>query len=205
MVESCLRKWTRAAAREGGEASWEYTPKRPPWWKVEAPRASASLVAGGVDRRSEWGDEDVVVDPLEKLKLTERGGRRGEKGYSDSREPCLVPKGKRRWREEWGNWRKRGRVGWEKIAKSGTRTTVCREYSMGEWLRPLTGPTWARAGRSPTTAGRRNSFMLPRDCHCTDPLVPRQTLQCLFFTKYCLFGSLFWPSRRKYRISTRDR
>ena len=23
-------------------------------WKVEAPRASASLVAGGVDRRSEW-------------------------------------------------------------------------------------------------------------------------------------------------------
>ena len=36
-------------------------------------------------------DEDVVVDPLEKLKLTEGGGRRGEKGYSDSREQeCVV-------------------------------------------------------------------------------------------------------------------
>ena len=51
-------------------------------WKVEAPRASASLVAEGVDRRSEWGDEDVVVDPLEKLKLmeggTEKNGEIGE-------------------------------------------------------------------------------------------------------------------------------
>ena len=32
-----------------------------------------------------------MVDPLEKLKLTEGGGRRGEKGYSDSREQeCVV-------------------------------------------------------------------------------------------------------------------
>ena len=49
---------------------------------MEAPRASASLVAGGVDRRSERGDEDVVVDPLEKLKLmeggTEKNGEIGE-------------------------------------------------------------------------------------------------------------------------------
>ena len=32
-----------------------------------------------------------MVGPLEKLKLTEGGGRRGEKGYSDSREQeCVV-------------------------------------------------------------------------------------------------------------------
>ena len=35
-----------------------------------------------------------MVDPLEKLKLTEGGGRRGEKGYSDSREPEWSQKAK---------------------------------------------------------------------------------------------------------------
>ena len=50
-------------------------------WKVEAPHASASLVAGGVDRRSVWKE----------LRLTGRGGRSGEKGYSDrSCVLCLV-------------------------------------------------------------------------------------------------------------------
>ena len=46
-------------------------------------------------------DEDVVVDPLEKLKLTVvkvrlRGEDKADKGPKLRTLPCLVPKGKRR-------------------------------------------------------------------------------------------------------------
>ena len=97
-----------------------------------------------------------------------------------------------------------GEVG-KRLRRVGhVRQSAGRLHPVGERLRPLTGPTGSRRSES----DHHSSFMLPRDCHCTGPSgkrVPRQTLQCLFFTKYCLFGSLFWPSRRKYRISTRDR
>ena len=147
-----------------------------------------------------------MVDPLEKLKLTEGGGRRGEKGYTDSREQECVVTIKQAGTEknaEIGE-NEEGEVG-KRLRRVGhVRQSAGRLHPVGERLRPLTGPTGSRRSES----DHHSSFMLPRDCHCTGPSgkrVPRQTLQCLFFTKYCLFGSLFWPSRRKYRISTRDR
>ena len=88
-----------------------------------------------------------------------------------------------------------GEVG-KRLRRVGhVRQSAGRLHPVGERLRPLTGPTGSRRSES----DHHSSFMLPRDCHCTGPSgkrVPRQTLQCLFFTKYCLFGSLFWPTRR---------
>ena len=83
-----------------------------------------------------------------------------------------------------------GEVG-KRLRRVGhVRQSAGRLHPVGERLRPLTGPTGSRRSES----DHHSSFMLPRDCHCTGPSgkrVPRQTLQCLFFTKYCLFGSLF--------------
>ena len=147
----------------------------------------------------------LVLGVWKELRLTGRGGRRGEKGYSDSREPEWSQKAKE-------DDEKNGEIGENEEGEVGkrlrrvghVRQSAGRLHPVGERLRPLTGPTGSRRSES----DHHSSFMLPRDCHCTGPSgkrVPRQTLQCLFFTKYCLFGSLFWPSRRKYRISTRDR
>ena len=73
-----------------------------------------------------------MVDPLEKLKLTVvkvrlRGADKADKGPKLRTLPRLVctrrsPKGQKKMIFERG--------GWEKIAKSGTRTTVCRAYSI---------------------------------------------------------------------------
>ena len=140
-----------------------------------------------------------MVDPLEKLKLTEGGGRRGEKGYSDSREQECVVTIKQAGSEGTVEGGRQGRQGTEAayFASSGPKRQKkmtrrmgkldktrkgrlgkdCEEWDtydslqgvlhpVGEWLRPLTGPTGSRRSESDH---RSCFFKLPRDCHCTDP------------------------------------
>ena len=65
----------------------------------------------------------------------------------------------------------------EKTRKEGRLGKDCEEWDtydslqgvlhpVGEWLRPLTGPTGSRRSESDH---RSCFFKLPRDCHCTDP------------------------------------
>ena len=76
-----------------------------------------------------------MVDPLEKLKLTEGGGRRGEKGYSDSREQECVVTIKQ--------------AGTEKNGEIGEN----EEGEVGKRLRRV-GHVRQSAGRTPSLGGR---------------------------------------------------
>ena len=186
----------QTVAQTGAPGRWKHRVPLPRW----SPGAltdgvnEAKLVLGlGVWKAGPRCMERVEVDGKRRKKWGER-----LLGPKLRTLPCLVPKGKRsRHWEEWGNWRKRGRVGWEKIAKSGTRTTVCRAYSIpwesgcGHW--PV---QQARADRNPTTAAASSS------CHVTVTALTHQGKE--FHGKLCsvsssqniVFGSLFWPTRR---------